>query len=203
MLEGFFQEGGALHGFAKVSRPLAVTMVVAIPALGAMTVGIVSGFNPSAGAAMAANSTAFLKGIPVEIVALIGTLGTGYIAAKSWETRSPAPPEGQLPPETPVEEEAAASPARIDAGDYGRPDPSMSESGLDGFDYDRSTTDEFDENAAPIRLFRPAIEDVDLAVETTTFKHGLAAAMRPRSPILGDLKSSNEEDPTETPELQL
>lgn len=184
MLEGFFQEDGALHGFSKVSRPLAVTMVVAIPALGAMTVGIASIFSPATGAAMAANSTAFLKGIPTEIVALIGSLGLGYIGAKSWETRSPPPPKGQLPPEASDEEEAAEG--RVLAWS----DPSMSESGIDAEDYDRST------RAGFVRPFQ--VEPIPNADLVESFR-----LMTPRTPILGELKSSNEEDPAETPVLEL
>ena len=88
-----------IEQFVKVTRPLAVNMMVAIPALGACAVGVVSYFDPVAGAAMAKNSTDFLKNIPDAAYAAIATVALGYTAAKSTEAIKAPPPAGGTTPE--------------------------------------------------------------------------------------------------------
>lgn len=70
---------------AKLIRPLCVGALMAIPTIGSATVGAVAFFNPTAAEAMAHASTAFLQGIPGEIVLLIGGLAGGYTLARSVE----------------------------------------------------------------------------------------------------------------------
>lgn len=66
-------------------RPICVGALLAIPTVGAATVGLVATVSQSRAMAMVAASTAFLAGIPTEIVLLIGTLATGYGLAKTVE----------------------------------------------------------------------------------------------------------------------
>lgn len=66
-------------------RPVCVGALMAIPTLGAATVGVVAAFSPSRATAMVAASTAFLNGIPADVLLLIGTLATGYGLAKTFE----------------------------------------------------------------------------------------------------------------------
>lgn len=143
-----FAEDGWIASFAKVTRPLAVTMTVAIPALGAMSIGVISLFSAEAGASAALNSTDFLKGIPNELYLMIGTIATGYIGFKSWETKSPPPPEGRASPEGSIGQDPAFDPL---------PDPTMAESDIVAADYPRSTLetrleDVFDEDAGPMKF---------------------------------------------------
>lgn len=74
-----------LGALARLIRPLSVGALMAIPTVGAATVGAVAAFDPARGMAMAAASTAFLAGLPLDIVLLIGTLATGYGFARSFE----------------------------------------------------------------------------------------------------------------------
>lgn len=66
-------------------RPVCIGALMAIPTLGAASVGLVAMASPARAMAMATASTAFLAGIPGEIVLLIGTLATGYGLAKTLE----------------------------------------------------------------------------------------------------------------------
>lgn len=66
-------------------RPVCVGALMAIPTLGSLSVGLVAIVSPSRAMAMVAASTAYLAGIPGEIVILIGTLATGYTVAKTVE----------------------------------------------------------------------------------------------------------------------
>ncbi|WP_343526959.1 hypothetical protein [Sphingomonas sp.] len=74
-----------MTALARSIRPLCVGALMAIPTLGAFSVGLVAIVSPRAAAAMVAASTAFLAGIPTDIVVLIGTLASGYGLAKSVE----------------------------------------------------------------------------------------------------------------------
>ena len=58
---------------------------MAIPTIGAATVGLVAAASPTRAMAMVAASTAFLAGIPADVLLLIGTLATGYGLAKTFE----------------------------------------------------------------------------------------------------------------------
>ncbi|MDQ1229261.1 hypothetical protein [Sphingomonas sp. SORGH_AS_0879] len=74
-----------MTALARSIRPLCVGALMAIPTAGAASVGLVAMVSPRAAAAMVAASTAFLAGIPTDIVVLIGTLASGYGLAKSVE----------------------------------------------------------------------------------------------------------------------
>lgn len=74
-----------LGATAKLIRPLCVGALMAIPTVGAASVGIAAMFSPATGLAMAEASTRFLAGIPGDIVALIGFLAGGYTVARSAE----------------------------------------------------------------------------------------------------------------------
>lgn len=74
-----------LTSLTRMIRPISVGALMAIPTVGAATVGLVAAFDAPRGLAMAAASVAFLQGLPVDIVILIGTLATGYGFAKSIE----------------------------------------------------------------------------------------------------------------------
>lgn len=74
-----------LGAMAKLIRPLCVGALMAIPTIGAASVGLVAIFSPSRALAMAEASTRFLGGIPGEIVALIAFLAGGYTVARSAE----------------------------------------------------------------------------------------------------------------------
>lgn len=84
-------EGGAIGSIVRLVRPLAVTMIVAIPAIGAFSVGVVTFFDAATGKAMAVNAGLFFNGIPGELYTLIGVIATGYIGFKSWETKAASP----------------------------------------------------------------------------------------------------------------
>ncbi|MBX9881278.1 MAG: hypothetical protein K2X73_04825 [Sphingomonas sp.] len=74
-----------LGATAKLIRPLCVGALMAIPTVGAASVGIVAMFSPATALGMADASTRFLAGIPGDIVVLIGALAGGYTAARSAE----------------------------------------------------------------------------------------------------------------------
>lgn len=74
-----------LGATAKLIRPLCVGALMAIPTIGAASVGLAAIFDRDTALAMADASTRFLAGIPAEIVALIGFLAGGYTVARSAE----------------------------------------------------------------------------------------------------------------------
>lgn len=74
-----------MTALARSIRPLCVGALMIISTAGAASVGLVAMVSPRAAAAMVAASTAFLAGIPTDIVLLIGTLASGYGLAKSVE----------------------------------------------------------------------------------------------------------------------
>lgn len=74
-----------LSAAAKLIRPLCVGALMAVPTVGAFTVGTVAIFNRATALAMAEASTRFLSGIPESIVALIAFLAGGYTVARSAE----------------------------------------------------------------------------------------------------------------------
>ena len=105
-----------LNNTVALTRPLAATMVVAIPALGAFSVGMVTWFSPEAGAAMALNSTDFLKGIPDAAYGAIVAIALGYTAGKTVEAvKAKPPPAGQGSPESGPNQSAAVA-VEPDAG---------------------------------------------------------------------------------------
>lgn len=74
-----------MTALARSIRPLCVGALMAIPTIGAASVGAVAIVSPRAAEAMVRASTGFLAGIPTDIVILIGTLASGYGLAKSIE----------------------------------------------------------------------------------------------------------------------
>lgn len=74
-----------LGATAKLIRPLCVGALMAIPTLGAASIGVVAIASRETALAMAEASTRFLSGIPAEIVTLIGFLAGGYTLARSAE----------------------------------------------------------------------------------------------------------------------
>lgn len=87
--EGIIDLGGEapawLGATAKLIRPLCVGALMAIPTVGAASVGLVAIFSPATALGMSEASTRFLAGIPGDIVALIGFLAGGYTIARSAE----------------------------------------------------------------------------------------------------------------------
>ena len=79
------QAPGWLVSAAKLIRPLSVGALMAIPTVGAGSVGLVAMIAPARGEAMARASVLFLQGLPLDVVVLIGTLATGYGFARSVE----------------------------------------------------------------------------------------------------------------------
>ena len=73
-----------MTALARAIRPLCVG-ALAIPTIGAASVGLVALASPDAANAMVKASTSFLAGIPTDIVLLIGALASGYTLAKSVE----------------------------------------------------------------------------------------------------------------------
>lgn len=102
-----------LNNFVALTRPLTTSMIIAIPSLGAFTVGLVSAWAPETAAAMAENSTAFLKGIPGEAYAMIGTIALGYTVSKTAEAIKAKPPAGATSPEA-GPNAATSTPSTID-----------------------------------------------------------------------------------------
>lgn len=105
-----------LQNAVALTRPLYTSALIAIPSVGALSVGAVGFFSEPRAMAMVHASTAFLVGIPDAAYGLIGAVALGYTASKSVEAvKAPAPvggksPEGQQPPAT----APAADPAAID-----------------------------------------------------------------------------------------
>lgn len=90
-----------LNNTVALTRPLAATMVVAIPALGAFSVGLITWMDAATGAAMAKNSTDFLQGIPDAAYGAIVAIALGYTAGKTVEAvKAKPPPLGQGSPES-------------------------------------------------------------------------------------------------------
>lgn len=75
-----------LEQLARLIRPICVGALMAIPTLGTASVGVVSAIWPERGRAMAEASVLFLRGMPTDVVLLIGCLATGYGFAKTFET---------------------------------------------------------------------------------------------------------------------
>jgi hypothetical protein len=73
---------GAVTGLI---RPICVGALMAIPTVGAATIGAVAMVSGEAADRMAKASVAFLGGIPDGVLILIGTLAGGYTAAKTAE----------------------------------------------------------------------------------------------------------------------
>lgn len=76
---------GWLVATTRMIRPICVGALMAIPTLGAATVGMVAMVDRDHAMAAVAASTAFLAGIPGDIVVLIGVLATGYSVSKTVE----------------------------------------------------------------------------------------------------------------------
>lgn len=109
-LKKILDEDGLLGSFARLTRPIAVTMIVATVPIGAFAVGATSLFNAATAKAMAVNSGIFFNGVPGELYTLIGVIATGYIGFKSWETKGAPPPIGRPSPEaSPVAPAIAAA----------------------------------------------------------------------------------------------
>ena len=174
-LKGALAEGGWISSFAKVTRPLAVTMTVAILPIGGFMIGAASVFDPVAGANMAKNSVAFFNGLPEALYWMVGGIATGYFAGKTIETRSPTPPEGRPSPEATPAVDAAAAATVVDRA---KPDPTMRDSDIAGSGDAAVQDATFDEDADPLaiapaaRLFRVSQSDLG-DVETARF--GVAA----------------------------
>lgn len=91
---------GWLNNLVALTRPLALTMTVAIPSMGAFTVGVVASFSPKAATAMMEASTKFLQGIPDAGWGAIVAIALGYTASKTAEViKAPAQPAGRPSPE--------------------------------------------------------------------------------------------------------
>lgn len=74
-----------LQNVVGLARPAVVTMTVAIPSLGAFTVGMVAAVAPEAAMRMAMTSVIYLKGIPDAAWGAITAIALGYTVAKSTE----------------------------------------------------------------------------------------------------------------------
>lgn len=77
---------------ARLVRPLCVGALMAIPTVGAASVGLVAAFSRARAMDMADASTAFLSRLPDGVLWLIGSLATGYTFAKSVERLRGGPP---------------------------------------------------------------------------------------------------------------
>lgn len=76
---------GWLNNLVALTRPLAMTMTVAIAPMGAFMCGLVAFFSPPRGEAMASASIRFLQGIPDAGYGAIVAIALGYTAVKSAE----------------------------------------------------------------------------------------------------------------------
>lgn len=74
-----------LAAATRLIRPICVGALMAIPTVGAATVGLVALFSGEAATRMTTASTAFLAGIPADVLLLIGALAGGYTLAKTAE----------------------------------------------------------------------------------------------------------------------
>ena len=70
---------------ARLVRPLCVGALMAIPTVGAASIGLVAMVSRSTAMAMADASISFLSRLPDGVLVLIGSLATGYGLAKSVE----------------------------------------------------------------------------------------------------------------------
>lgn len=88
-----------VENLVTVTRPLAVNALIAIPTLGAMSVGLVAGvFGETTALGMARASTTFLAGIPDALYGLIGGAFLTYGVAKTTEAiKAPKPVGGKDP----------------------------------------------------------------------------------------------------------
>lgn len=82
---------------AGLIRPLCVGALLAIPTFGAASVGVVAFFSRNRAMNMVDASTAFLRGMPTDVILLIGTLATGYGIARSVEKLRRKPAEEPNP----------------------------------------------------------------------------------------------------------
>lgn len=97
---------GWINNLVALTRPVALTMTVSIPAMGAFSVGMVATRWPQTAMNMSNASTSFLQGIPDAGWGAIVAIALGYTASKTAEVikgRNPgrASPEGEpqpLPP---------------------------------------------------------------------------------------------------------
>ena len=77
-------------------RPICVGALMAIPTLGAATVGAVALLDGGAADRMTRASTAFLGGLPDGVLWLIGALAGGYTVARTTEKLADRHAEGKL-----------------------------------------------------------------------------------------------------------
>lgn len=77
-------------------RPICVGALMAIPTLGAATVGAVALIDGGAADRMTRASTAFLGGLPDGVLWLIGALAGGYTVARTTEKLADRHAEGKL-----------------------------------------------------------------------------------------------------------
>lgn len=88
MLDPFLLGDGApgwMSSAARAIRPLCIGALMAIPTIGAATVGTVALFSGPAAERMVRASIGFLGGLPTDIMVLIGVLSTGYGFARTVE----------------------------------------------------------------------------------------------------------------------
>lgn len=89
-----------LSNVVALTRPLALTLTVAIPSVGSAMVGTVAVVSYRTAQNMAAVSVQFLQGIPDAAWGAITAIALGYTAAKSAEVIKAAPPPvGRASPE--------------------------------------------------------------------------------------------------------
>lgn len=88
-----------LNNFVALTRPLGTSAIVAIPSVGAFTVGAVAFVWPVEAMDMVKASTSFLQGIPDAAYAMIATIALGYTAGKTAEAIKAKPPVGGTSPE--------------------------------------------------------------------------------------------------------
>lgn len=123
-----------LSPLVALTRPLAVTMVIAIPAVGSASVGIASIFDARIAEAMARNSIIFIAGIPEAAWWVIASIALGYFGSKSAEViKAPPPPAGRASPEgaaTRGESEAVAPPVDPSIFDEDAPPPQIAGAGV-------------------------------------------------------------------------
>ncbi len=108
-----------INNLVAVARPAFTAGIVAIPCLGAATVGTVALFFPGAAMDSVKASIAFLQGIPDAAYGMITAIALGFTAAKSYEAvKNPPPPAGSPSPEAgpnaTAPETATAEPAPVE-----------------------------------------------------------------------------------------
>ena len=132
---------GWINNLVALTRPVALTMTVAMPPLGAATVGLVAFKYPQTAMAMARASSTFLQGIPTEGWAAVTAIALGYTASKTAEViKAKAPPLGRASPEgepqpaapAPAVDDVAEEPAPVEpAAPPARPLPNPSFGGTE------------------------------------------------------------------------